>query len=72
MHLGEVKLIENKWRIAGYALVVTDSSVTVEDARRQTYSRIENIMLQDMFYRIDIGLGWYEDSDRLQAWGYLY
>lgn len=75
MHLGEVKLIESEWRIAGYtgyALVVTGSGITVEDARRQAYSRIDNIMLQGMFYRTDIGLGWYEDSDKLQTWGYLY
>jgi len=75
IHLGDVKLIEGNWRIAGdtgYALVVTGSGTTVEDARRQAYNRIENILLQNMFYRTDIGLGWYEDSDKLQTWGYLY
>ncbi len=75
VHLGDVKLIEGDWRIAGntgYALVVTGSGVTVEDARKQVYSRLENILLQNMFYRTDIGLGWYEDSDKLQTWGYLY
>ncbi|OGZ70369.1 MAG: phosphoribosylamine--glycine ligase [Candidatus Staskawiczbacteria bacterium RIFCSPLOWO2_01_FULL_33_9] len=74
-HLGDVKLIDGSWRIAGesgYALVVTGSGITVEDARKQAYSRIENILLQNMFYRTDIGLGWYEDSDKLQTWGYLY
>lgn len=75
MHLGDVKLIDESWRIAGesgYALVVTGSGTTVEDARKQVYSRIENILLQNMFYRTDIGLGWSEDSDKLQTWGYLY
>jgi phosphoribosylamine---glycine ligase len=24
-----------------------------------------------MYYRDDIGERWYEDSDRLHAWGYL-
>ena len=75
VHLGDVKLIEGNWRIAGesgYALVVTGSGITVEDARKQAYGRIENILLQNMFYRTDIGLGWYEDSDKLQTWGYLY
>lgn len=75
VHLGDVKLIEGNWRIAGesgYALVVTGSGVTVEDARKQVYGRLENILLQNMFYRTDIGLGWYEDSDKLQTWGYLY
>jgi len=75
VHLGDVKLIEGNWQIAGdtgYALVVTGSGITVEDARRQVNSRLENILLQNMFYRTDIGLGWYEDSDKLQTWGYLY
>ncbi len=75
IHLGDVKLIDNNWRIAGdtgYALVVTGSGTTTEDARKQVYSRLENILLQNMFYRTDIGLGWYEDSDKLQTWGYLY
>ena len=75
VHLGDVKLVDESWRIAGesgYALVVTGSGTTVNDARRHVYTRLENILLQNMFYRTDIGLGWYEDSDRLQTWGYLY
>lgn len=75
MHLGDVKLIDENWRIAGetgYALVATGSGITVEDARKQVYGRLENILLQNMFYRTDIGLGWYQDSDKLQTWGYLY
>ena len=75
VHLGDVKIIDGAWRIAGesgYALVVTGAGTTVEDARKQVYSRLENILLQNMFYRTDIGLGWSEDSDKLQTWGYLY
>ncbi len=75
VHLGDVKLVEGNWRIAGrtgYALVVTGSGTTVKEARRQVYGRLENILLQSMFYRTDIGLGWYEDSDKLQTWGYLH
>ncbi len=74
VHLGEVKLTEGDWRIAGengYTLVVTGSSSTVEGARQQTYRRIENIILQNMFYRTDIGLKWYRESDKLQTWGVL-
>src|SRR3989339_2291539 len=74
VHLGDVKIVEGNWRIAGetgYALVVTGSGATVEDARKQAYGRIDNIMLQNMFYRTDIGIKWSEDSDRLQTWGYL-
>jgi phosphoribosylamine---glycine ligase len=75
IHLGDIKFIDGNWSIAGsvgYDLVVTGSGVTVEDARKQVYSRIDNILLQNMFYRTDIGLGWYQDSDKLQTWGYLY
>jgi phosphoribosylamine--glycine ligase len=75
VHLGDVKLINGVWSIAGesgYVLVITGSGLTVDDARKQVYSRLKNIMLQNMYYRTDIGLKWYQDSDRLQTWGYLY
>lgn len=75
VHLGDVKIIDGDWKIAsnvGYALIITGSGSTMEEARKQAYSRVENIMLQDMFYRTDIGLSWSEDSDKLQTWGYLY
>ncbi len=75
IHLGDVKLVDGSWQIAGesgYALVVTGSGATMEDARRQVYGRLDNILLQNMFYRTDIGLRWNEDSDKLQTWGYLY
>jgi phosphoribosylamine--glycine ligase len=75
VHLGDVKKVDGNWQIAGntgYAIIITGSGTTVEDARRQTYARVENILLQNMFYRTDIGLGWSEDSDKLQTWGYLY
>jgi phosphoribosylamine--glycine ligase len=74
VHLGDVKLVENDWKLAGksgYALVVTGSGSTVEGARKQAYRRIENIMLQNMFYRTDIGSKWFEESDELQTWGVL-
>lgn len=75
IHLGDVKLVDGDWKLAGesgYALVVTGSGLTVHEARHQMYSRIQNIMLQNMFYRTDIGLKWNQDSDKLQMWGYLY
>ena len=75
VHLGDVKLIDGDWRLAGesgYALIVTGSGLTVQEARHQMYSRINNIMLQNMYYRTDIGLKWNQDSDKLQMWGYLY
>ncbi|MBI4276392.1 phosphoribosylamine--glycine ligase [Candidatus Uhrbacteria bacterium] len=75
MHLGDVKIVDGDWQLAGnsgYALVVTGAGTTVDEARRQAYNRIKNIMLQNMFYRTDIGDRWSVDSDKLQTWGYLY
>jgi len=74
MHLGDVKIVENDWHLAGvtgYALVVTGSGSTVEEARAQAYNRTKNIILMNMFYRTDIGQKWAEDSDKLQTWGYF-
>lgn len=74
IRLGDVKMVEGDLRLAGesgYALVVTGSGITVEEARNQVYSRIKNIRLQNMFYRVDIGTRWYHDSDKLQSWGYI-
>jgi len=74
IHLGDIKFIDGQYRIAGnsgYALVVTGSGHTVNDARKEAYERIKKIRLQNMFYRVDIGERWYYDSDLLQTWGYL-
>ena len=74
IHLSEVKLVNNQLRVAGLCadvLIVTGSGQTVEEARRQTYNRVKNLRLQNMFYRTDIGTRWYQDSDKLQIWGYL-
>jgi phosphoribosylamine--glycine ligase len=74
IHIGDVKIIDGDFRLAGesgYALVVTGSGITVEEARKQVYNRIKNIRLQNMFYRVDIGTRWFSDSDKLQAWGYI-
>lgn len=75
VHIGDVKLVEGDWRLAGqsgYALVITGSGTTVEDAQKQAYKRIENILIPNMFYRTDIGNRWVRDSDMLHTWGYLY
>ncbi len=74
IHLGDVKLVNGDWHLAGdsgYALIVTGSGTTVAEARKMVYNRIDNIILQNKFYRTDIGLRWNTDSDRLQSWGYL-
>ncbi|MFA4998940.1 MAG: phosphoribosylglycinamide synthetase C domain-containing protein [Candidatus Paceibacterota bacterium] len=74
IHIGDVKLVDNQLRVAGssgYILIVTGSGQTVEETRKQTYNRVKNIRLQNMFYRVDIGTRWYQESDKLQIWGYL-
>ncbi|MDA1334588.1 MAG: phosphoribosylamine--glycine ligase [bacterium] len=74
IHLGEVKLVDGDWHLAGttgYTLIVTGANSTVEEAREQAYKRVRNIMLQNMFYRTDIGEKWYHESDHLQTWGIL-
>lgn len=74
VHLGEVKKVENDWRVAGrsgYCLVITGSGPTMEDARNQAYARVSNIMIPNMFYRTDIGSRWAFDGDLLLSYGYL-
>jgi phosphoribosylamine--glycine ligase len=74
IHWGDVKMIDGVLKLAGesgYALIVTGSGITAEDARKQAYNRIKNIRLHDMFFRVDIGTRWFQDSDRLQSWGYI-
>ena len=74
MHLGDVKFVENDWRLAGssgYALVMTGSGSTMEEARSVVYNRVKNIIIPNMFYRTDIGIRWSDDCDRLLTWGYL-
>lgn len=74
VHIEDVKKENGTWRIAGVsgcALVITGSGTTVEETRRLVYSRIQNIMIPNMFYRTDIGIRWHEESDKLQTWGYL-
>ena len=75
VHIEDIKMVDGVWRIAGTSgclLVITGSGSTVAEARHQVYSRIKNIMIQNMFYRVDIGLEWLQNSDKLQTWGYLY
>lgn len=74
LHPCDVKLVDGDWRLAGssgYALVVSGSGPTMQDARKETYNRVKNIMIPNMFYRTDIGERWSRDGDLLQTWGYL-
>ncbi len=74
VHPCDVKIVDGEWLLAGntgYALVVTGSASTVDDARKEAYNRVRNILIPNMFYRTDIGERWYREGDLLQTWGLL-
>jgi len=74
LHPCDVKFVEGEWLLtgnSGYALVVTGSGSTMEDARREAYNRVKNLHVPNMFYRTDIGERWHRDGDLLQTWGFL-
>jgi phosphoribosylamine---glycine ligase len=74
IHPCDIKLVEGDWRLtgnSGYVMVVTGSGSTMDDARREAYNRVKNIIIPNMFYRTDIGERWSRDGDLLQTWGYL-
>ena len=74
IHIEDVKLLNDEWVVtgtSGVVLVVVGLGSTMKAAQRQAYSRIDNIMIPNMYYRKDIGDRWFEDFDRLHTWGYL-
>jgi phosphoribosylamine---glycine ligase len=74
IHIGDVKLVNDEWLVAGNSgivLIVVGTGQTMKQTQAQVYNRISNIMIPNMYYRNDIGDRWYEDSDKLHAWGYL-
>ena len=74
VHIEDVKLINNEWVVtgtSGVVLIVVGIGTTMKAAQKQAYNRIENIMIPNMYYRMDIGDRWFEDFDRLHTWGYL-
>jgi phosphoribosylamine--glycine ligase len=74
VHIEDVKAVKDEWVVtgtSGVVLIVVGLGPTMKAAQRQAYSRVENIMIPNMYYRKDIGDRWYEDFDRLHTWGYL-
>ncbi|MCB9747309.1 MAG: phosphoribosylamine--glycine ligase [Candidatus Omnitrophica bacterium] len=74
VHIVDVKKINDQWLVAGdtgVVLVICGTGSTLKQAKSQAYNRVNNIMIPSMYYRTDIGDRWYEDSDKLHAWGYL-
>lgn len=74
VHIGEVKLVDGDWHVAGrsgYALVITGSGPSMQEAINSAYQAVRNVMIPNMFYRDDIGQRWFRDVDLLLSWGYL-
>jgi phosphoribosylamine---glycine ligase len=74
IHIEDVRAEDGEWLVtgtSGVVLIVCGAGPTMKQAQRQAYNRVRNIMIPHMYYRDDIGERWYEDSDRLHAWGYL-
>lgn len=74
VHFEDVKLVNDEWVITGVSgviLVVVGTGPTMKQAQKQAYSRIKNLIIPHMYYRVDIGDRWLEDSDKLHTWGYL-
>jgi phosphoribosylamine---glycine ligase len=74
VHIQGIKKVNEEWIITGtsaVALTVVGTGQTMKLAQQQAYSRIQNIMITNMYYRADIGDRWFEESDKLHSWGYL-
>lgn len=74
VHPMHLKNINEEWLITGntgIALLVTGTALTMRDAQRMMQNRISNIIINNVYYRTDIGDRWLEDSDKLWSWGLL-
>ena len=74
VHIEDVKLFNDEWVItgtSGVVLVVCGTGSTMKSTQNQTYNRINNILIPNMYYRKDVGDRWHDDSDWLHNWGYL-
>lgn len=74
IHPMHLKKINNEWLITGntgIALLVSGTGMTMRDAQKMMQNRISNIIVNNSYYRTDIGNRWLEDSDKLWAWGLL-
>ncbi len=74
VHPMHVKNINEEWLITGdtgIALVISGTGLTMRDAQRNMYNRVQQIIVNNSYYRTDIGDRWHEDSDKLWSWGLL-
>lgn len=74
IHPMHLKKINDEWLITGntgIALLVTGTGLTMKDAQKMMNNRISTIIVNNGYYRTDIGDRWFEDSDKLWSWGLL-
>lgn len=74
IHPMHLKKINDEWLITGdtgIALLVTGTGLTMKDAQRSMYGRVQNVIVNNSYYRTDIGDRWQEDCDKLWSWGLL-
>lgn len=74
IHPMHLKKVNDEWLITGntgIALLVTGTGITMRDAQKMMNNRIHSVIVNNGYYRTDIGDRWFEDSDRLWSWGLL-
>lgn len=74
VHPFHLKIVNNEWLITGntgVAVLVTGTGITMKEAQKMMFNRIQNIIINNGYYRTDIGDRWFEDSDKLWSWGLL-
>ncbi len=74
IHPMHLKKINDEWLITGntgIALLVSGTGLTMKDAQKMANNRIKSIIVNNGYYRTDIGDRWFEDSDKLFSWGLL-
>lgn len=74
LHLMHLKKVNNELLItgdSGIPLLISGTGLTMQEAQKQMYSRIDNIIINNSYYRTDIGDRWYKDRDKLWAWGLI-
>ncbi|MCB0556550.1 MAG: hypothetical protein KDD02_23600 [Phaeodactylibacter sp.] len=74
IHLMHLKQVNGEWLItgdSGIALLVAGTGTTMKEAQKMLYNRISNVLINNTYYRTDIGDRWAEESDKLWAWKLL-
>lgn len=74
IHPMHLKKVNDEWLITGntgIALLISGTGLTMKDAQKMMNNRISTIIVNNGYYRTDIGDRWFEDSDKLFSWGLL-